>query len=136
MVWYRSHEAYQQKFARAEQVPKLGSPAAKSLAAAVVPSAAAPVYAVECYLDHQGSKFVDRFDANSYVALTRLVDSHDVTRGRGTVVDVLGCVMPPDCRLPTSALALAHAHVHVHVHVLPAASLRTRRPTARTAAAR
>jgi homoserine O-acetyltransferase len=33
------------------------------------------------YLDHQGEKFNDRFDANSYLAITRTMDSFDLARG-------------------------------------------------------
>ncbi|MDP5228281.1 MULTISPECIES: homoserine O-acetyltransferase [Arthrobacter] len=42
-------------------------------------------YQVESYLDHQGAKLVRRFDANSYIALTEALMSHDVGRGRGGV---------------------------------------------------
>ncbi len=40
-------------------------------------------YAVESYLDHHADKLTRRFDAGSYVALTRAMNSHDVGRGRG-----------------------------------------------------
>ncbi len=40
-------------------------------------------FAVESYLDHHGEKLVGRFDANSYVVLTKAMNSHDVGRGRG-----------------------------------------------------
>jgi homoserine O-acetyltransferase len=40
-------------------------------------------YAVESYLDHQADKLVARFDANSYLLLSRVMDHHDVGRDRG-----------------------------------------------------
>lgn len=42
-------------------------------------------YAVESYLDHQAGKLVGRFDAGSYVVLTRMMNSHDVGRDRGGI---------------------------------------------------
>lgn len=47
-------------------------------------------FAVESYLDHQAGKLVARFDAGSYVQLTAAMATHDVTRGRGSLTDVLG----------------------------------------------
>ncbi len=47
-------------------------------------------FAVESYLDHQAGKLVGRFDAGSYVALTRAMSTHDIARGRGGLEDVLG----------------------------------------------
>jgi len=46
-------------------------------------------YQVESYLDHQGTKLVRRFDANSYVAITEVLMSHDVARGRGSLKEAL-----------------------------------------------
>jgi homoserine O-acetyltransferase len=46
-------------------------------------------YQVESYLDHQGSKLARRFDANSYIAITEALMSHDVCRGRGGLGEAL-----------------------------------------------
>lgn len=45
--------------------------------------------AVESYLDHHGRKIVKRFDAGSYVALTRSMLSHDAGRERGGLAEAL-----------------------------------------------
>ena len=42
-------------------------------------------FAVQSYLDHHGDKLARRFDANSYVALTESMLSHDLGRDRGGV---------------------------------------------------
>jgi homoserine O-acetyltransferase len=44
-------------------------------------------FAVTSYLDHQGAKLVDRFDADTYRVLVRIMDGHDVGRGRGGIVE-------------------------------------------------
>ena len=49
-------------------------------------------YAVESYLDHHAAKLTARFDANSYLALSRAMDHHDVGRGRGGLVAALSRV--------------------------------------------
>ncbi|WP_028931629.1 homoserine O-acetyltransferase MetX [Pseudonocardia asaccharolytica] len=46
-------------------------------------------YAVESYLDHQAQKLIWRFDAGSYVTLTRMMNAHDVGRDRGGVAAAL-----------------------------------------------
>ena len=42
-------------------------------------------FAVQSYLDHAGWKLARRFDANSYLAITRAMMTHDVGRDRGGV---------------------------------------------------
>ena len=40
-------------------------------------------FAVQSYLEHQGTKLTKRFDAASYVILTEALNRHDLGRGRG-----------------------------------------------------
>lgn len=77
-VAYRSEAELEQRFGRTEQDD--------------VPVAEGGRWAVESYLQHHGTKLVRRFDAASYVILTRAMDSHDVGRGRGGVAAALARV--------------------------------------------
>ena len=52
-------------------------------------------FAVESYLDHQADKLSRRFDANTYVALTRAMSLFDVGEGRGGVAETLGRFRAP-----------------------------------------
>ena len=40
-------------------------------------------FSITSYLDHQGDKLVERFDPDTYRVLVRVMDGHDVGRGRG-----------------------------------------------------
>ena len=44
-----------------------------------------PEFAVETYLDHQGQSFVERFDANSYLYITRAADYFDLGKDHGAL---------------------------------------------------
>ncbi len=69
-------------------------------------------FQVESYLRHQGASFVDRFDANSYLYITRAMDYFDLAASHGGVLaeafrrarDVKFCVLSftSDWLYPTS----------------------------------
>ena len=44
-------------------------------------------FQVESYLEHQGQVFVDRFDANSYLYITKAVDYFDLAQKHGSLKD-------------------------------------------------
>ncbi len=46
-------------------------------------------FAVQSYLEHHGDKLARRFDANTYVTLTRTMITHDLGRDRGGVDNAL-----------------------------------------------
>ena len=80
MVSYRTHTAYEDKFGRSRQGEGEGDDGAH--AAAVAAGEAEDTFEVESYLRYQGERFLSRFDAGSYVAITKQMDTHDVGRGR------------------------------------------------------
>jgi homoserine O-acetyltransferase len=73
-ITYLSEEALQRKFGR-----NLQDLAAKTFSFNAD-------FQVESYLRHQGSTFVDRFDANSYLYITRAIDYFDLAAEYGDVL--------------------------------------------------
>lgn len=86
-ITYRSETEMEQRFGRAVQDGE--NPLRHGRLRPVVGGSFAGRYQVESYLDHQARKLVSRFDANSYIAITEALMSHDVTRGRGTLTQAL-----------------------------------------------
>lgn len=76
MITYRSPQNYDEKFGRNWNIQK-------------------NTFEVESYLNYQGEKLTQRFDANSYFTLSKAMDSHDVARGRGTAKSVLSKIEIP-----------------------------------------
>lgn len=52
-------------------------------------------FAVQSYLEHQGRKLTQRFDAAAYVTLTEALNRHDVGRGRGGLNKALHTITVP-----------------------------------------
>lgn len=77
-VTYRSEPELQTRFGRDGQPGEPEPPQGR--------------FAVQSYLDHHADKLVRRFDAGSYVALTQMMDGHDVGRGRGGLAAALAQV--------------------------------------------
>src|SRR5262245_11311863 len=45
------------------------------------------LFEIESYLEHQGKKFVERFDANSYLYMLRAIDLYDAADGYASLAD-------------------------------------------------
>ncbi|MBI2441124.1 MAG: homoserine O-acetyltransferase [Lentisphaerae bacterium] len=115
-ITYLSSEDMKRKFGREKKV--LQGP---------LPRFATP-FQVESYLDHQGSKFVDRFDANSYLHITEAMDVYDLAENGADpaqalqVIDrrtrVLVVALSSDWLFPPEqSLAVARTLVRAGKHV-------------------
>ena len=83
-------------------------------------------FEVESYLRHQGLAFTERFDANSYLYITRAMDYFDLARGKASLAEALrpaqarflvmsfssdGLHPPYQLKQIVSALRATHKHV-------------------------
>lgn len=79
-------------------------------------------FEVESYLDHQGQKFIQRFDANSYLYISRMMDMFDLVKSYGSTTQAFAHVksrflivsitsdwlFPPEQQLEIVAALVAH----------------------------
>ena len=77
-VSYRTEEEFDERFGRGRQADEQPLKGGR--------------YAVESYLEYHGEKLAFRFDANTYIALSRAMNHHDVGRGRGGIAAALSRV--------------------------------------------
>jgi homoserine O-acetyltransferase/O-succinyltransferase len=76
MSTYRSWDSFAERFGR--QSGQNGQP-----------------FAIAEYLQYQGKKLVERFDANTYITLSQALDSHDVSRPNQPYESVLQSIRQP-----------------------------------------
>ncbi|KAI9199207.1 Alpha/Beta hydrolase protein [Polychytrium aggregatum] len=117
MLTYRSRNSFQARFGRQTMPPKPLHTSTRELSpeekAALlhnegiqgkVPNPPSEVngadkyavYSAQSYLRYQGDKFLNRFDANCYIAITRKMDTHDLSRGRsGDYIETLREIQQP-----------------------------------------
>ena len=69
-ITYLSEESMHKKFGR-ESIKVAGSPLSNFIRE----------FEVESYLQHQGESFIKRFDANSYLYISKAIDDFDITDG-------------------------------------------------------
>lgn len=69
-ITYMSDESMRQKFGRRQREEN-------------------GIFEVESYLRYRGSQFVDRFDANSYLYITKAMDMFDLANGAQSLVPIL-----------------------------------------------
>ena len=77
-ITYLSHEMMREKFGR--RVRQEPEEAVDHLALAF-----SQPFEVETYLEYQGQKFIKRFDANSYLRITRAMDLYDLAKRFGSL---------------------------------------------------
>lgn len=117
-VTYLSDRGMQQKFGRRRRAVPPASPFA-------------PDYEVQHYLDHQGRSFVDRFDANALLHMTRALDTFDL-EGDRPLADTLAMSdaaflllsfssdwLYPSSQLAALAAAIDRAGRRVRYHDIP-----------------
>jgi len=81
MLTYRSDLEFSERFGRERIVDD--------------PFAVDGSFQVESWLEHHGRTLVERFDVDTFDAITRAMDLHDVTRGGRSLAETLGSIRQP-----------------------------------------
>ncbi len=73
-------------------------------------------FEVERYLEYQGDKLVRRFDANSYLAMSKAMDLHDLGRGRSGVAQALSRIGVPTLTIGITSDSLYPPYQQLNIH--------------------
>lgn len=103
MISYRSFAEFESRFGRTRQ---------EESGEHYDPS---NIFAIESYLRYQGKKLADRFDANTYIVLSRATDLHDIARGRGPMRDVLQGITARTLAIGISTDGRYHPHLQKEI---------------------
>ncbi len=96
MLSYRSFDSLEAKFGRERvEAARSGEVEDDAGRSDVLARMLSVGFEIESYLEYQGVKLSQRFDANTYLYLTRAMDDHDLTEGRGPLREVLGGMTMP-----------------------------------------
>ncbi|MBI1355851.1 MAG: homoserine O-acetyltransferase [Acidobacteria bacterium] len=75
-ITYMSDDSMREKFGRRRRLSE-------------TPSGESELFEVESYLRYRGGQFVSRFDANSYITITKAMDVFDLAGENGSLADAL-----------------------------------------------
>ncbi len=104
-ITYRSTSAFDERFGRAVHDPHRWSEQWAR-------------FEIESYLDHHGQKLVRRFDANSFLVLSKAMDLHDIGRRRGGAARVLGRLTHPVLTVSITSDILYPPYQQAEIHDL------------------
>ena len=102
MIHYRSDEEFDRRFDRYSND-------------AIEPFRLDHRFDVESYLDYQAAKIQWRFDANTYLILNKMMDLHDVGRGRGGVEQALKRITCPSLLMSVRTDFLYPRHQQIRI---------------------